>query len=97
MAIYTQRFNVFGVATYPTDAQVVIPFTPRSIKLILEDTTDDAYVSVTGDNNAPGAHEEVHLVPAVPGVPLMQQVTKLWLKRGAAGTDTTYVQIIAEQ
>ena len=58
----------------------------------IADSTDDAWVSFDGSTDA------AHMVPGTPDQRLVfnQRVTKVWLKRGAAGAAPTNVQVMAE-
>lgn len=90
MSVYNQTVDVSGTAAYPSTPQVTIPFEPRRIVLLNEDTADDAYVSLDGQN------DHVHL-PANTGFAFnFQRVRGVWLKRGVAGTPVTDIQVVAE-
>jgi hypothetical protein len=92
MATFTQTVDVSGTAAYPASPQVTIPFIPKTITVVCEDSTDDAWVSFDGSTDA------AHMVPGTPDQRLVfnQRVTKVWLKRGAAGAAPTNVQVMAE-
>ncbi len=91
MSMFNELVNAHVTPTYPDAAspQVVIPFEPKRIQLILEDTADSAFVSLDGVN------DHVHLIPGLGPVVLEQRVTKLWL-RVPAGADPVDIQVIAE-
>ncbi len=91
MSVFSQVVNAHGVTTFPATPQVVIPFQAKSIAVVLEDDTDDAFVSFDGEN------DHGHLVPGTPAAGIMyeQNVTKVWV-RAPAGTDPVNVQIIVE-
>lgn len=93
-AIFRISVDVSGQAAYPAAnaPQVVIPFEPKTIMILLEDTTDDAFASFDGSN------DHLHMVPGTPGagVRFEQRTRNVWLRRGAAGTPATNVQVIAE-
>lgn len=91
MSVFSQVVDAHGTTTYPDNPQVVIPFQSKSIAVVLEDDTDDAYISFDGEN------DHAHLVPATPaaGIIFEQTVTKIWV-RVPAGSDPVNVQFIVE-
>ena len=88
MPIYST--TVTAGASYPasTAPDVTIPFEPKSIVVVNEDTSNNVSVSLDGTNDA------FTLVPGIlPALRITQRATKIWLKR-AGGTPS--VQVIAE-
>lgn len=92
MATFSTTINNFGTTTYNASPDVTIPFAPKSIIVVNEDSADDAFVSFDGVDDA------AHLVPGTPdaGVRFTQRSSKVWV-RVPAGSDPVNVQIIAEQ
>ncbi len=90
MSFFSQRVDVFGVAAFPGTPQVTIPFEPKRIQFVNEDTTDDAFVSFDGST------EDLRLVPGSPVTLEQRGLKRIWLKRGAVGTTPTEIQIIVE-
>ena len=89
MAIYST--TVTAQTSWQANADVTIPFEPRSIVIVNEDTDAANYVEVSDDGGVSTASK---LTPTIlAGIRLTQKVKKIWLK-AAAGTPS--VQIIAE-
>ncbi len=89
MSIHQAEVDVFGVASYPATAQVIVPFQPREILIVNMDTSDDVFVSLDGTT------DHAHLLGG-DSVKFTQTVKKIFLKRGAVGTTPTNVQVISE-
>jgi hypothetical protein len=94
MSAYSTSVDVAATASYPTTAQVIIPFEPKRITVVVEesDAGEGAHVSFDGANDA-GV-----LIQGMPsqGLVFDQRVTKVWLKRFAAGAGTITVRVMAE-
>lgn len=90
MSVHMQQVDVGTVATYPSTPQVQIPFEPRRIAFLNEDSAEDAYASFDGVN------DHLHL-PATTAFQFeFQRVRNVWLREGAAGTSPTTIQVVAE-
>lgn len=87
----TQTVDVSGAASYPTTPQVTVPFTPRELLVIVEDATDDVFVSFDGTNDA------AHMVPGFGSQALKfkEPGARVWFRRGTV-VAPTMVQVISE-
>jgi hypothetical protein len=95
MAIFRSVVDVSGTSSYPGTPQVTIPFIPRTIMVMnmdVQSSVDSADVSLDGTNTI------ATLTPGTPsaGIVLEQKALNVWLRRTAAGTAPTNVQVIAE-
>jgi hypothetical protein len=93
VSVFSQVVDVDGQVAFPTTPQVVIPFRPGSILVVLEDADDDAFLSFDG------IADHWHLQPgqASEGVRFDQKVTQVWLREGTSGASPTNVRVTAEK
>lgn len=91
MTIKRIEVDVFGVAAYPNDPQLLLDFEPRSIAVINMDQSinDDVFVSFDGSDDHGRLLGGASLEYRSP-------TRKVFLKRGAVGVSPTFVQVIAE-
>ena len=88
MAIYSTGGT--APAAFPVSPSFSIPFEPRTILIVNEDTTLANYVEFSLD----GVNVHGRLTPTVLGsLVLSQHVLNVWIRRGAG---TPVVRIIAE-
>jgi hypothetical protein len=86
MATYNATVAL-SATTYPTTAQVVIPFEPKTITIVNTSTTAANVVTPSFD----GTTDALPLTPAInPGHQFQQNMLKVWLKI-AAGSANVHV------
>lgn len=89
MSAYMIEVDVSAQATYPTQPQVIIPFSPKSVSVINMGTdADEFYMSYDGVNDV--AHVLAH-----DAVDFSQDATRIWLRRGTVCA--VRPQVIAER
>lgn len=91
MAIYSDSITAPAVFAAITAPSFTIPFEPRSIVIVNEDSTAANYVEYSFD----GTNVHGRLTPTIlAGIRLeFQRATKIWVRRGAG---TPVVRIMVE-
>lgn len=92
MSVHYQETDASGVAAYPADPQITIPFPPKRTIVLNQDVdgTDDIYFSFDGVN------DHGHLL-AGKQIELQQRGgTKVWIRAGATDTSPTVVSVWGE-
>jgi hypothetical protein len=89
MSVHRDLVDLNGVAAFPADPQVEIPFEPISIA-VMNQSNSDVELSFDGS--------EVHgTLLDGNGIEFRQRARKLWLRRTAPGAVSTLVEVIAER
>jgi len=88
MSVYRKQIDLNGIAAFPAEAQVIIPFEPKSIAVV-NLSNSDIFMSFNGVD-VHGTLENGN------SFEFKQRTRKLWLSRTVAGTVATPVEVIAE-
>ena len=92
MATFSKEVDVVGAATYPATPQVLIPFTPEDVLVLVEHPTLAIYVSFDGTTDAG------KLTPGIcVALEWHQHVSKVWLRvDSAASPGPIIARVISE-
>ena len=88
MSAYQETFDIAADTAYPSSPQVEIPFEPRQVLIVNEDSA--ATLSFSYD----GKDDQGRLL-AGNGVTVFQRVRRLWLKRTGGG-GAVLINVMAE-